>query len=86
MMKFQLGDKSVTLQGDQSLGRSGVSLKAMIKSLQNEKQGFLVELNHLVGQEQGDTQPATAPLFLQQLLVDFKAVFEMKWSASMAHN
>lgn len=45
--KFKMGDEMVTLTGDASLGRTGISLKAMIKTLRKEGQGFLVELNHL---------------------------------------
>lgn len=77
VMKFQLGESSVTLRGDHSLGRSGISLKAMIKTLKKEQQGFLVELNHLVGLAQGETIVSKIPLFLQNVLEDFKGVFEM---------
>lgn len=41
--KFQVGPDTVTLKGDFSLGRSRISLKAMLKVLTKEKQGLLVE-------------------------------------------
>lgn len=43
--KFQVGPDSVTLKGNSSLGRSRISLKAMLKVLTKEKQGLLVECN-----------------------------------------
>lgn len=45
--KFQLGGDFVTLSGDPSLGRTGVSLMAKIQTLRKEKSGFLIEFNHL---------------------------------------
>lgn len=44
-LKFQVGGKTVTLKGDPSLGRSKISLKAMIRTLKKQKQGVLVEYN-----------------------------------------
>ncbi|KAL8103695.1 hypothetical protein AgCh_028042 [Apium graveolens] len=46
-IKFKLGNDTVTLIGDSSLGRSGITLKAMLKTLRKEKQGFLVEFNYM---------------------------------------
>lgn len=49
-IKFKLGNDTITLTGDTSLGRSGITLKAMLKTLKKERQGFLVEFNYLKGQ------------------------------------
>lgn len=35
-LRFQLGTEVVTLKGDPSLGRSGISLKAMLRNLRKE--------------------------------------------------
>lgn len=42
-----MGSEMVVLTGDASLGRLGITLKAMMKTLQKEGQGFLIEFNHL---------------------------------------
>lgn len=46
-LRFQMGTDTITLKGDPSLGRSGISLKAMIRNLRKEGGGFLVEFNYL---------------------------------------
>ncbi|KAK0577832.1 hypothetical protein LWI29_000918 [Acer saccharum] len=43
VMKFQLGNETVTLRGDPSLGKTLVPLKAMMRTCKYEK-GLLVEL------------------------------------------
>ena len=45
VMKFQMGNKTMTLCGDPSLGKTMVSRKTMIKTLRHEGKGLLVELN-----------------------------------------
>lgn len=45
MMQFQMEGRTVTLFGDASLVRSKISLKAMIRTLRKEKEGYYVELN-----------------------------------------
>ena len=45
VMKFQMGNKMVTLLRDPFLGKTMVSLKTMMKTLRHEGKGLLVELN-----------------------------------------
>lgn len=52
MLKFQLGDKSVILKDDPSLGRSLISLKAMIKTIRRGGYEFLIECNHMTATEE----------------------------------
>ncbi|KAI3716153.1 hypothetical protein L6452_23281 [Arctium lappa] len=47
MMKFQLGNEQVKLKGDESLGRTLVSLKSMIKTIKQEGQGVIIELGQM---------------------------------------
>lgn len=79
-MKFRLGDTTVTLKGDPSLGRSKISLKAMMRTLRKEGGGFLVELNHLsggIGDKGKDTTASSVPLFLQPTIKQYQHVFQM---------
>lgn len=50
-LRFKMGEKPVTLQGGLSLGRTGISLKAMIRNLRKEGGGYLVEFNFLASVE-----------------------------------
>lgn len=74
-MKFSLGGTSVCLQGDPSLCRSLVSLKAMIRTIKHEGQGMIVELGcvTVVARE----QLGCVSERLQQLLQEFASVFRM---------
>lgn len=74
VMKFRLGNESVTLRGDPSLGKTLVSLKAMMRTIKHEGTGILVELNQLegLGEEKSDVPP-----FLHQILADYAEVFDM---------
>lgn len=45
IMQFESNGRTVTLVGDASLVKSRVSLKAMIRSLRMEKEGYFVECN-----------------------------------------
>ena len=69
----------VTLKGDPSLGSSGISLKAMIRSLQKEKRGLLVELKKIDGK--GEVAPQeeehSLPSEMQELLKSYEKVFNM---------
>lgn len=51
VMKFNLGSESITLRGDPALGKTLVSLKAMMRTIRHEGAGILVELNQLEGRE-----------------------------------
>lgn len=73
-MWFDWQGKRVLLQGDSSLSKTLVSLKAMIKSIQEEGQGFLVEFGHvsMLDQSKGCVSDAD----LERLLAEFHSVFE----------
>lgn len=47
-LKFQVGSETVVIQGNPALGRSFISLKAMIRTLRMEGGGYLIECNLLV--------------------------------------
>lgn len=76
-LSFRLGNEMVTLMGDASLGRSGITLKAMLKTLRKEGQGYVVECNYLgaVTGEANDTP--VVPEFLTPLVQHYKAVFNL---------
>ena len=46
-MKFPMGDTVMTLKGDPSLSKTGVSLKALMKEIQQHGQGVMVECCNL---------------------------------------
>ncbi|KAL2461322.1 Transposon Tf2-8 polyprotein [Abeliophyllum distichum] len=46
-MKFQVGESSVTLQGDPSLSKNLVSMKSMIKVFKEHGEGVLLELENI---------------------------------------
>lgn len=46
-MKFRMGESVKTLKGDPGLSKAGVSLKTMVKTLQQEGQGLWVELRSM---------------------------------------
>lgn len=45
IMQFEAKGRTITLVGDASLVRSKISLKAMLRTLRKEKEGYYVELN-----------------------------------------
>lgn len=51
-LRFELEGREVTLTGEPSLGRTLISLKAMIRTLRKEGGGYLVEFNYLSGGEE----------------------------------
>ncbi|KAL5578650.1 hypothetical protein UlMin_011092 [Ulmus minor] len=74
VMKFMLGNESVTLRGDLSLGKTLVSLKTMMRTIKHEIAGILVECNQFEGL--CDVNPEV-PLNLTQVLADYDLVFNM---------
>ena len=79
-IKFKLGNDMVTLTGDASLGRTGITLKAMMKTLRNEGKGFLVEFNYLgaVTEKEQEIQKASeVPSFLSPLVQHYQGVFDL---------
>ena len=47
LMKFRLGNRTVLIRGDPTLGKILVSLKAMIWTTRHEKQGVFLELSQV---------------------------------------
>lgn len=47
VMKFSLGKEMITLRGDPSLGKTLISLKAMMRTIKHECFGIFVELNQI---------------------------------------
>ncbi|KAF8393178.1 hypothetical protein HHK36_021419 [Tetracentron sinense] len=74
VMKFRLGSETITLCGNPSLGKTLVSLKALMRTIKHEGAGILVELNQLEGS--GEESPGV-PKFLHQTLAEHEAVFDM---------
>lgn len=80
-IKFQAGKYCITLKGDPSLGRTGVSLKAMKRHLRKGGSGYLVEFNSLEGKGDNykgsvENQPRV-PKFLTHVLKRYQRVFNM---------
>lgn len=61
-MKFQVGSRAVMLQGDSSLCKTLVSLKIMVKVIQDVGQGFLVELHSLEGERTKTSMVISRPI------------------------
>lgn len=70
IMQFEVGDNTVTLVGDPSLVRSRISLKAMIRTIQKEKQGYWIEVNKLdkTKVSEGETNTPEVPSFLAHVV------------------
>ena len=47
LLKFRLGSSTVSIKGDPPLGKTLISLKAMLQTIRHEGHGVYVELNHL---------------------------------------
>ena len=79
ILKFQLGSKHITLKGDPSLGRTKISLKAMIRTLQKEGGGYLVEFNQMSSdpRKNDGLEMGQVPSILHGVLQEFKHVFNM---------
>ena len=60
-LKFEIGGRTIKLQGDPSLGRTLVSVRCMEKSIRIEEGAILVELSNV---ELGEAQGTVAPGFL----------------------
>ncbi|XP_042758298.1 uncharacterized protein LOC122198198 [Lactuca sativa] len=71
-MEFDIGGRKARIEGDKSLGKSLISLKAMTKTLGKEGNGVLVELSN-VEEEPKVTNPI--PSFLQQVVQEFECLF-----------
>lgn len=76
-MQFQLGGKPMTLIGDPTLVKTQISLKAMIRTLKKEKQGYWVEVNRMeaVTDDLAGQAKVQVPQFLADIVEGQKAVF-----------
>lgn len=77
-IQFKRGDATITLEGDPSLCRQGISLKAMMRTIKKEGGGYLVELNQLEGAGQAEQELLQSiPESLQPLIHSYAQVFHM---------
>nr|GEW09177.1 putative mitochondrial protein [Tanacetum cinerariifolium] len=74
MMSFEIDNKKVMIKGDPGLCRSLVSYKALLRSLQKEKGGFLVEMKSLEESSELLTKQMEEH---NQILAKFKDVFHL---------
>lgn len=74
VLKFKRGQESVVLKGDPSLGRTLISLKAMVRTIRKEGGGYLVELNRLEGGGNNLPNPNTHPA-IQAIIDQHPTVF-----------
>ncbi|XP_020691238.1 uncharacterized protein LOC110105899 [Dendrobium catenatum] len=73
-MELVVGGRKRTIQGDYGLTKAGVSLKSLIRTIQEEGEGYLVELHRLKGvrlEEEGNV-----PAIVQSLIHQFSEVFQ----------
>ncbi|XP_052185288.1 uncharacterized protein LOC127796925 [Diospyros lotus] len=72
-MKFQVGGMAVTLQGDPSLSKTLVSLKAMVKAFKEKGEGMLLELGAMAAEIEEDQR--AVPELLKGALAEYGRVF-----------
>lgn len=72
-MEFDIEGRRVMLEGDSSLCRNSVSLKAMLKTIRGMGYGFLVEMSSL--EETGIEATITVPKAIDELLSRYEVVF-----------
>jgi len=72
-MKFRVGGMVVTLQGDPSLSKTMVSLKAMMKALKGSGEGMLLELGAISAEF--EEKQWEIPRMLLGVLEEFEGVF-----------
>ena len=75
IMKFKMGDNLMTLRGDPSLYKSRVSLKTLMKDLQQQGQGVMVEMCYLSTEVGEGDHPPMVSLFVQGLMEKHPKVF-----------
>ena len=71
VMKFRLGNTTITLQGDPSLEKSAISLKHMFQELLREKTGYMVQIKPA---EAAYRDPSLVPETLQWILQKFASI------------
>lgn len=74
VMKFRARGTTITLYGDPSLNKTLVTLKLIMRVFRENGEGVLLELGSLTTQE--EDAGWVVPDSLQELLVEFKHVFE----------
>ncbi|XP_062108212.1 uncharacterized protein LOC133819070 [Humulus lupulus] len=74
IMKFEMAGTWITLQGDPSLCKSPITLKAMICSVEREAQGFWVHFGALITEE--ETAIPAIPAAINSVLQKFQQVFQ----------
>ena len=72
IMRFKVGDTTITLHGDPSLSKTLVTMKSIMKAFRKGREGVLLELGSLMA-EAVEVKILNS---LQGVLSDFKAVFE----------
>ena len=75
VMRFNVGETRVELQGDLGLTKSQVTLTAMAKALKQGGQGVFVELNHMGIEDKLDT--IEIPEDMGRVIQQFQEVFKM---------
>ena len=76
VMKFPMGDSVITLRGDPSLCKSGVSLKTLMKDLQQQGEGVLVELCSLGTIDCEKTRATEVSPLVEEFMREHPKVFE----------
>ena len=61
LMRFRHNGEMVEIRGEPAMGRTQISLKAMIRTLQGEKEGILVEACHMIEGEEDLQGPDPPP-------------------------
>lgn len=80
VMQFQWNGTKVILKGDPGLGRSKVSLKSMMRIIQKEHGGILVELNRVElfqTETEGELSTKELPVEIGAVLTQYSGVFTM---------
>lgn len=72
-MEFEVNGRIARIEGDKSLGKSLISLKAMARTLSKDPYGYLIELSNT---EYQVIPPDPVPLFLQDILSQFECIFQ----------
>ena len=74
-MTFELGGKTVMLKGDPTLSKALVSLKSLVKTIQQEGEGMLIELCQIAAAEIAQSEEVNPAV--EEVLNEFQDVFQM---------
>ena len=75
-MSFVVNGEQHTIRGDPSLGRSQITLKAMLKTLRKEGGGLWLEFNLLEEENAVTQETQEVPAFLKGVMGEFVEVFD----------